>query len=105
MWSQYISSFGAVVKIAIITGFVTSALGSPLQYCNVDASIRTDQCLAISTYHNKTSNASDFYLLISAKFEDRGGFAAFGTGQTMDGALMFVIYPGENVGGMKRIAL
>jgi hypothetical protein len=78
---------------------VTTILASPLQYCRVYEPQGTDQCLAISTYHNETSIANDFYLLISAKFVDRRGFAAFGTGTTMDGSLMFVIYPGENEGG------
>jgi len=90
-----------LAKISIMSGFATTILASPLQYCRVYEPQGADQCLAISTYHNETSNASDFYLLISAKFVDRGGFAAFGTGTTMDGSLMFVIYPGESKGGMK----
>jgi hypothetical protein len=101
MLSKCISKFEYVANIFIVLGLGTLVLASPLQYCRVDESQRTDQCLALSTFYNETSNTNDFYLLISAKFEERRGFAAFGTGETMDGALMFVIYPGEDEGGMQ----
>ncbi|KAH3949923.1 hypothetical protein HBH53_081140 [Parastagonospora nodorum] len=88
---QRISSWDTVTLLA---GIISSVAAAQLQYCRVDDSLRTDQCLAISTFHNSTTNANDFYLLVSAKFEDRKGYAAFGTGSTMDGSLMFVLYPG-----------
>ena len=79
--------------------FPTLVYTSAVQFCRVDSQQGTDQCLALSSYNNESSNANDFYLLLSAKFEQRAGFAAFGTGPTMDGALMFVFYPGKNDGG------
>lgn len=82
------------VTVAVLAGIISSVTAVQLQYCRVDESLRTDQCLAISTFHNSTTNANDFYLLVSAKFENRKGYAAFGTGSTMDGSLMFVLYPG-----------
>ncbi|KAF2018582.1 iron reductase domain protein [Aaosphaeria arxii CBS 175.79] len=85
------SSWASLTVLAIIISSVTAG---QLQFCRVDESLRTDQCLAVSTYHNETSNSEDFYLLVSAKFENRIGYAAFGTGATMDGSLMFVLYPG-----------
>ena len=103
MWSKNISIYQTLASLLIIARFIPSLFASSLQYCHVDKSLKTDQCLAISTYHNTTSNANDFYLLISAKFEDRKGFAAFGTGTTMDGALIFVIYPGESERGIVYI--
>ncbi|KAH7563619.1 hypothetical protein J3E72DRAFT_386898 [Bipolaris maydis] len=91
-WTQRLSR--RVAATILILGIVSSVTSSQLQYCRVDESLRTDQCLALSTFHNSTTNSNDFYLVVSAKFEDRKGYAAFGTGLTMDGSLMFVIYPG-----------
>jgi len=96
-----ISSSIHIFTFLTISSFIISVVSSPLQYCQVDKLQRTDQCLALSSYYNDSSNANDFYMLISARFEDRRGFAAFGTGKTMDGALMFVVYPGESEGGKK----
>ncbi|KAH6675057.1 hypothetical protein B0J14DRAFT_588832 [Halenospora varia] len=98
MWTPNIPSFRDLLKLSSIAALVASASASPLQYCRVNEALRTDQCLGISTFKNWTSNANDFYLLISAKFDNRKGFAAFGTGTTMDGALMFIMYPGEHEG-------
>lgn len=95
-----ISHFSSLAIISVLTSIVSLATAAQLQYCRVDESLRTDQCLAVSSFHNSTSNSNDFYLLVSAKFENRKGYAAFGTGSTMDGSLMFVIYPGAQDGGM-----
>jgi hypothetical protein len=91
------------VTMTILAGIVSSVTAAQLQYCRVDESLRTDQCLAVSTFHNSTSNSNDFYLLVSAKFENRKGYAAFGTGSTMDGSLMFVIYPGARDKGTAQL--
>lgn len=84
----------------LLTLLPALAGSSPTEYCRVDKTLRTDQCISLSSYYNSTTDASDFYILLSAKFKDRNGFSAFGTGRTMDEALMFVIYPGSNEGGM-----
>lgn len=93
---------GCVAMILLLL-FVAFASCTPLQYCRVDESLRTDQCLGISTYKNSTTKANDMYLVMSAKFEKRRGFAAFGTGQRMDGALIFAMYPGHKEGGTTPI--
>lgn len=73
---------------------------SPVQYCVIDQKHNTDQCIVAHSYRNATSEQNDLYLYLSAKFEDRKGYAAFGTGLMMDGSLMFIIYPGSEAGGM-----
>lgn len=100
---SYIHRLGNWVTLTILAGIVSSITAAQLQYCRVDESLRTDQCLALSTFHNSTSNSNDFYLLVSAKFENRKGYAAFGTGSTMDGSLMFVMYPGVRDKGMDQL--
>jgi hypothetical protein len=87
----------------IILLLSTPILASLLQYCAVDEDHKTDQCIALSSYYNESSSANDFYLLVSAKFEDGKGYAAFGTGETMDGSLMFVIFPGESEGSISLL--
>ncbi|KAH8807290.1 hypothetical protein F5884DRAFT_899707 [Xylogone sp. PMI_703] len=96
MFSRNVLKFGFAVTSAILSGAL--AVASPLQYCQFNELQHTDQCLAISTFYNETSKANDFYILLSAKFDYRKGYAAFGTGKTMDGSLIFVIYPGEKDG-------
>ena len=96
---QHLSNW---VTMTVLVGIVSSVTAAQLQFCRVNKSLRTDQCLAVSTFHNETSNSNDFYLLVSAKFENRIGYAAFGTGSTMDGSLMFVIYPGAGEKGIAQ---
>jgi hypothetical protein len=71
-----------------------------LQFCNVDPQYKTDLCFAVRSSTNITTGREDLSLHLSAKFEDRIGWAAVGIGEEMGGALMFVLYPGAEVGGM-----
>lgn len=74
---------------------------APIQFCQVDTERLSDQCLAISSHTNSTTLKNDLSLQFSARFfENRNGWAAFGVGEKMDSALMFVMYPGVNDGGM-----
>lgn len=73
---------------------------SPVQYCQNDESQGIDTCIAVvATKHNESSATNDLYIRISAVFPHRLGWAAFGTGNVMEGSLMFIIYPGEGEHG------
>ncbi|KAJ0160611.1 hypothetical protein CTA2_7673 [Colletotrichum tanaceti] len=74
------------------------AAASPVQYCAVDKRHNVDQCIVASSYRNASSGGNDLRLYLSARFDERRGYAAFGIGSLMDGALMFVLYPGQRAG-------
>lgn len=76
------------------------ATASPVQYCTIDKRHNVDQCIVAFSYRNASSGGNDLQLYLSAKFEERKGYAAFGIGSLMDGALMFVLYPGRHAGGI-----
>lgn len=59
-------------------------------------------CIAVSSFKNATTNANDLLLSMSVHFHQRRGWAAFGIGEAMSGALMFVMYPGVNEGGKSQ---
>ncbi|KZZ89297.1 Carbohydrate-binding domain family 9-like protein [Ascosphaera apis ARSEF 7405] len=74
---------------------------TPVQYCQSDESQGIDTCIAVvAAKHNESSATNDLYIRISAVFPHRLGWAAFGTGNAMEGSLMFIIYPGEGEHGI-----
>ena len=77
---------------------LTVAYGQNVQFCQVDVERKSDLCIAVSSVHNASTNAYDLYMTFSLLFEKRQGWCAFGIGDVMDGALMFVMYPGKNEG-------
>lgn len=87
------------IIFTLLASYVLNTAASPTQYCVVDKKHNTDQCIVVSSQRNVSSGQNDVHLFFSAKFEDRKGYAAFGTGTFMDGSLMFVFYPGDEPGG------
>lgn len=75
---------------------------SPVQFCqvNTEASKQTDLCFAVASWKNATTEKKDVSLHFSVRFKERNGWAAFGVGGHMKGALMFVMYPGDGEGGL-----
>lgn len=91
------SSWFTLLPVWLLNSAV-SAL-SPLQFCSVNEPRKTDLCFAVASSNNITTQKHDLSLHISAKFVvDATGWAAVGIGQTMDNALMFVMYPGGEEG-------
>ena len=67
----------------------------PVQLCQVNYGRKTDACLAATSHTNTSTNAKDLQLHLSVRFfDERQGWAAFGIGEKMASALMFVMYPG-----------
>ncbi|KAG4420487.1 hypothetical protein IFR04_006407 [Cadophora malorum] len=81
----------------LIAFFALQSLSSALQFCRVEGA-RTDLCFAIASTKNQTTKGKDVSLHLSARFEQRNGWVAFGIGEKMAGALMFVMYPGDQDG-------
>jgi hypothetical protein len=67
----------------------------PVQLCQVNYGRKTDACLAATSNTNISTNTKDLQLHLSVRFfDEREGWAAYGIGEKMDSALMFVMYPG-----------
>jgi hypothetical protein len=80
--------------------FISYAAGASLQYCRVHEGMKSDLCLALASHTNSTTGKKDLSLHLSVHFfQERTGWAAFGVGDKMDKALMFVLYPGVKDGG------
>lgn len=56
-------------------------------------------CMAIKSVKSQHERGHDLLLTFSIKFYQGSGWAAFGVGDQMDRALMFVLWPGEHEGG------
>lgn len=78
---------------------ISTTLVSALQFCQLDVARKTDLCFAITSATNATTGKNDVSINLSVAFKERNGWAGIGIGDKMDGALMFVMYPGENDGG------
>lgn len=84
---------------ALFSSLALYVCGQSVQFCRVDVERKSDLCVAISSIHNATTDSYDLYMTFSLLFEKRQGWCAFGIGDAMDGALMFVMYPGKIDGG------
>ena len=71
------------------------AAASQQQYCRVNPVKEIDFCFTLASFQNVSTNAHDVYIRASSRFSNRMGWVAFGTGEIMDSAMMFVFYPGE----------
>jgi hypothetical protein len=70
------------------------------QVCVQNPGHETDLCVAFASHTNTSSDDKDLYLRMSARFNNRAGWAAFGWGAAMSGSLMFTMYSGAQDGGM-----
>jgi hypothetical protein len=85
--------FLRVYIIALLLSVQCSAFS---QLCKVDETYDIDICMAFATSHQ---NPSSYHLAFSGRFAHGRGWAAFGRGSVMDGAIMFVFYPNERAKG------
>lgn len=73
-----------------------------VQYCQIGlASGAADFCLSLASYQNTTTSSHDIYFHLAVTRWNANGWTAIGTGQTMAGALMFVVY-GDPVNGTEK---
>ncbi|OAG17159.1 CBD9-like protein [Alternaria alternata] len=86
----FITSLFAVINVC--------RASDPVQTCHIDSGLYSDACMAIKTVKSQHTRGHDLLMTFSVKFHQRNGWAAFGVGEIMDRALMFVLWPGEQEG-------
>jgi hypothetical protein len=67
----------------------------PVQICHADPTLHTDACMAVTTIKSQHERGNDLLMTFSIRFYQGNGWVAFGVGDIMDRALMFVLWPGE----------
>lgn len=75
---------------------------NPVQFCKRQRKLGIDSCVAFFTLLNVSSSGTDFYITIETNRYDSNahGWTAFGLGDQMKGALMFVTYGDPADGGL-----
>jgi hypothetical protein len=89
--------------LALLLSQVTQT-AAELQYCTANQKLRTDFCFTPASYQNASSGGNDIYIHASIKFNNRTGWCAFGIGEGMARALMFVFYPGSSETGEDTVS-
>jgi hypothetical protein len=86
--------------LTLVTGLYTlSHCASAVQYCHNNPSEPNQFCVALSIFHNETTQSDDYYFSLATRFVDNKGWLAIGSGFEMHRALMFVMYPGVQEDG------
>src|SRR3954451_23795804 len=67
---------------------------NPVQFCKQNRNLGINSCLAFFTVLNVSTSGADFYITIETQRYDSSaiGWTAFGLGDQMKGALMFITY-------------
>ncbi|KAK3371021.1 hypothetical protein B0T24DRAFT_304618 [Lasiosphaeria ovina] len=86
----------SVLLTTLLTLLVTApfVVAGRAQYCRFDHenSDVLDFCMAVTSRRNDTTATHDLYLAIQVARSSAHGWNAFGTGPTMAGAIMFIVY-------------
>ncbi|KAK4108509.1 iron reductase domain protein [Canariomyces notabilis] len=77
----------------LLTTQIQSALAERVQYCRFGHQDgEADFCMGVSSYLNATTDQHDLYIALSVRRSSALGWTAVGTGPSMAGALMFIVY-------------
>ncbi|PGH31382.1 hypothetical protein GX50_05862 [[Emmonsia] crescens] len=80
----------------LILLFTTFTLSEPVQYCrfghNEHGPSDVDFCMGVAMHYNISSHNHDMYLTMEIPRTSALGWTAIGTGSSMKGSLMFIIY-------------
>ena len=81
----------AIVFLCLV-GLIESK--NPVQFCKKNRHLGMNSCLAFFTVLNVSTSGTDFYITIETERYDSSaiGWTAFGLGDQMKGALMFITY-------------
>ncbi|EEH19228.1 hypothetical protein PABG_01547 [Paracoccidioides brasiliensis Pb03] len=81
---------------ALILIFTSFTLSEPVQYCrfgyNEHEPSEVDFCMGVVMHYNVSSQNHDMYLTMEVPRMSSLGWTAIGTGSSMTGSLMFIIY-------------
>lgn len=84
------------------TTTTSTTTDNKVQYCQTGlTSGAADFCLSLSSLPNITTSSHDIYFHLTVTRWNANGWTAIGTGQTMAGALMFVVY-GDPINGTEK---
>lgn len=86
--------------LSLLVGVLS--LAQAFQFCAKERETKTDICANIRMFANDTTQETDVLVTLSARLEERRGWAAIAPGHRMSGALMFVVYPGDGTQGACR---
>jgi hypothetical protein len=92
----------SVFAIVLLCFTCLSECKNPVQFCRRQRKLGIDSCVAFFTLLNVSSSGADFYITIETNRYDSGarGWTAFGLGDQMKGALMFITYGDPADGGL-----
>ncbi|EDN07775.1 predicted protein [Histoplasma mississippiense (nom. inval.)] len=80
----------------LILFFAAFVLSEPVQYCRFghreDGPSEVDFCMGITMHYNVSSHHHDMYLTMEIPRESALGWTAIGTGSSMKGSLMMIVY-------------
>ncbi|KAJ5209432.1 hypothetical protein N7449_003811 [Penicillium cf. viridicatum] len=77
--------------------FISSAWAEPDVFCkSFGSNSNNDFCVSLSTYVDTAISKQDFIFTFKRTQYDAAGWTAFGMGNHMDGALMFILYGDPN---------
>jgi hypothetical protein len=86
------------ILFTLLVGFIHTCRGSKsVQICHTNSALHTDMCVAMKSIKSQL-RGHDLLMTFSIKFHQGSGWAAFGVGNLMDRAQMFVLWPGEHEG-------
>ncbi|PWI66157.1 hypothetical protein PCL_05375 [Purpureocillium lilacinum] len=77
---------------AILLISAASLAQASLQYCNTRSYVQLHLCLAVDTYYNTTSKATDLLATFGYQSFSAGGWTSVGLGSSMYGALVVIGY-------------
>ncbi|KAL5349886.1 hypothetical protein ACLOAV_004920 [Pseudogymnoascus australis] len=84
-----------LLLLAILFTIVGTVVSEPVQYCKYGSKTNDiDFCMGMLMHHNITSSSHDLYLSLSVTrpHSTALGWTSIGLGETMEGALMFIVY-------------
>ncbi|KAA8645171.1 hypothetical protein EYZ11_006694 [Aspergillus tanneri] len=84
-----------LVPVLLVASVITAA--EPVQYCRFGHNIQSqdadvDFCLGVAMHQNASSKNYDMYLTMTVTRSSSLGWTAIGTGSSMAGSLMFILY-------------
>ena len=86
-------------QVCLLLAVSLGAVNASLQYCHESSKLFVSFCVAVEAWHNTTTSYTDLLVTFGhQKYARNVGWTAFGLGNGMVGAIMFVTYAAEGNG-------
>ncbi|EEH10710.1 conserved hypothetical protein [Histoplasma capsulatum G186AR] len=93
---RYLDRYRLTSIYVLILFFAAFVLSEPVQYCRFghreNGPSEVDFCMGVTMHYNVSSNHHDMYLTMEIPRESALGWTAIGTGSSMKGSLMVIVY-------------